>query len=169
MQIKNRHFIQKSQIRDLKEEVLKQYDETFLNQVFPRKAHIELIQTEEGDELFAINNKLKLWKTKRDGYIPVLTFLLNNEVKIKSITVDMPAIKYITNGADVMRPGVKKIEEGIEKGDIVQVVDETHNRAIAVGKALFSTEDMQIMSSGKVVKNIHTIQDSVWKFEKDFK
>ncbi|MFW9781282.1 MAG: PUA domain-containing protein [Candidatus Heimdallarchaeota archaeon] len=48
------------------------------------------------------------------------------------------------------------------------MVDETHNRAIAVGKALFNAEDMKSMNSGKVVKNLHTIQDAVWEFEKEF-
>ena len=62
MHIKHRHYIQKSEIKALKENVLKQYDETFLNQVFPKKSSIEVIQTEKGDTLFVINKELKLWK-----------------------------------------------------------------------------------------------------------
>lgn len=84
MNIKQRHFIQKSQIKELKEDILKQYDEKFLSQIFPKKAKIELIQTDAGDTLFAINDVLKLWKSK-EGYIPVLTLLLNNQVNLKKV------------------------------------------------------------------------------------
>lgn len=169
MHIKHRHFIQKSEIKALKEDVLKQYDETFLNQVFPKKSSIEVIQTEKGDTLFVINKELKLWKTEKDGYIPVLTFLLNNKVKIKTIVVDMGAIRYIANGADVMRPGITQIDPSIRKNDIVQIIDETHDRAIAVGKTMYNAKEIETRDSGKVVKNLHTIQDAIWEFEKEFR
>ena len=82
MNIKHRHFIQKSQIRELQDDVLLQYDETIVSQIFPKKARIELIETDEGDTLYAVNNVLKLWKSK-EGYIPVLTLLLNKQVNLK--------------------------------------------------------------------------------------
>lgn len=168
MNIKQRHFINKTQIRELKEEILPQYDENFLNQIFPKKCKIELILTEDGDTLYAVNNILKLWKSK-DGYIPVLTLLLNKQVDLKTVVVDMGAIRFVTNGADVMRPGITKIEPNIKKNDIIQIVDETHNRALALGKAMFDANAMESKTSGKVIKNLHTIKDNVWKFEKQFK
>ena len=169
MHIKHRHYIQKSEIKTLKEDFLKQYDEEFLNQVFPKKAKIEVIQTEQGNTLYAINKELKIWKTDEDGFLPVLTFLLNNKVKIKSIVVDMGAIRYVANGADVMRPGITRIDPSIKKDEIIQIIDETHDRPIAVGKAMFNAKKMEDMKEGKAVKNLHTIQDSIWKFEKEFK
>jgi PUA domain protein len=168
MNIKQRHFIQKSQIRELKEDILKQYDARFLDQIFPKKARIEQIQTDAGDILFAINDVLKLWKSK-EGYIPVLTLLLNKQVNLKKVVVDKGAIKYVANGADIMRPGITKIDPSIKKGDILGIVDETHDRALAVGKSMYDADQMNKKDSGKVVKNLHTIQDSVWEFEKQFK
>ena len=168
MHIKQRHFIQKSQIKELKEDILKQYDENFLYQIFPKKARIELIQTEAGDTLYAVNGILALWKSS-EGYIPVLTLLLNNKVDLKKIVVDMGAIRYVTNGADIMRPGITEIDPTIKKDEIIKIVDETHDRALAVGKALLNAHEMESKTSGKVVKNLHTIQDSVWDFEKSFK
>ena len=53
MNIKQRHFINKTQIRELKEEILPQYNENFLTQIFPKKCKIELILTEDGDTLYA--------------------------------------------------------------------------------------------------------------------
>jgi PUA-domain protein len=167
MNIKQRHFIQKSQIKDLKDDILSQYDEKILAQIIPDKAKIEFIQTEAGDVLYAINDDLKLWKSE-EGIIPVLTLLLENKVKLKKIVVDMGAIRFVANGADIMRPGITKIDPSIKKGDIIDIVDETHDRSLAVGKALYDAKEMGAKKSGKVVKNLHTIQDDVWKFEKSF-
>ena len=168
MKIKSRHFIRKSELKPLKEEILKQYDDSFIEQVFPKKSNVEVIQTESGDTLYAVNNELKLWKSKY-GYIPVLTLLLNNRINLKTIVVDFGAIRYVANGADVMRPGITKIDPTIEKGDIVKIEEETHHRALAVGKALYNATEMEATTSGKVIKNLHTIQDPIWEFEKKFK
>ena len=62
MKIKQRHFIRKSELNVLKDEILTQYDQEFIDQIFPKKSNVELILTESGDILFAVNNELKLWK-----------------------------------------------------------------------------------------------------------
>ncbi|MFW9827670.1 MAG: DUF1947 domain-containing protein [Candidatus Thorarchaeota archaeon] len=167
MKIKQRHFIRKSEIKPLKDEILRQYNQKFVDQIFPKKSNVEVIETEAGDTLYAINNVLKLWKSA-EGYIPVLTLLLNNQVELKTIVVDFGAVRYVTNGADIMRPGITKIDPSIKKGDIVAIKEETKSRALAIGKAMFDAPEMQKKSSGKVIKNIHTIQDTVWEFEKQF-
>ena len=170
MNIRQRHFIKSSEIKDLKNEILKQYNKSFLESVFPAKSKVELILTEQGDILYAVNNELKLWKSEEHGFIPVLKQLVENKLRLKKVVVDMGAIKYVTvNGADIMRPGITKIDPSIKKGDIIEIVDETHDRSLAVGKAMFDADEMERKSSGKVVKNLHTIQDSVWEFEKQFK
>ena len=88
---------------------------------------------------------------------------------MKKIVVDKGAIRFITNAADVMRPGITKIDASIKKDDIVVIVDENHDRALAIGKAMLNATQMQETKAGKVVKNLHTIQDDVWKFAKEFK
>lgn len=168
MNIKQRHFIKTSEIKILKEEILKQYNPKFLKQLFPEKSKVELILTEEGDTLYAINDVLKLWKSK-EVYIPVLTLLLNKKIELKKVVVDKGAIKFVANGADIMRPGITKIDPSIKKGDIIEIVDETHDRSLAVGKAMYDADEMERKDSGKVIKNLHTIQDSVWEFEKEFR
>ena len=168
MNIKTRHFIKSTEIKVLKTDILNQFDEQFIDQIFPKKCRIEVIHTEAGDILYAVNNELKLWKSK-DGYIPVLTLLLSKHVKLKTVIVDMGAIRFVTNGADIMRPGITQIDPEIKKGEIIQIVDETHNRSLAVGRAMFDAAEMEQKSAGKVVKNIHTIKDSVWEFSKEFK
>ena len=167
MHVKSRHFIKSSEIKDLKADISEHYDSSFVSQIFPKKCSIEVIHTEDGDILYAANNKLVLWKSK-DGFIPVLTLLLDKTIELKKIVVDMGAIRYVSNGADIMRPGITKIDPAIKKGDIIEIVDETHDRALAVGKALYDAEEMEKLEKGKAVLNLHNIQDGVWQFEKSF-
>ena len=77
----------------------------------------------------------------------------------------MGAIRFVVNGADIMRPGIVEIEAGIKKDDFVAVVDKNNQKPLAVGIALFSSEEMKAMSSGKVIKNIHYVGDELWKME----
>ncbi len=37
-----------------------------------------------------------------------------------------------TNGADIMRPGITKIDPDIKKGDVIRIIEETKHRALAV-------------------------------------
>ncbi len=169
MNIRQRHFIKGTEIKELKDDISKYYDATFVDQIFPKKASVEIIINEDGDTLIAVNNKLTLWKSK-DGYLPVLTLLLDPSIKVplKSILVDSGAIKYVANGADVMRPGIRKIDPTIKKDDIVRVADETHDRTLAVGKAMYNAQEMQKLTEGKTVKNLHTIVDKTFAFAKSF-
>lgn len=81
---------------------------------------------------------------------------------LKKITVDMGAVKFVVGGADVMRPGITKIDEGIEKGDFVLIIDEMHGKQLAVGISLLNSEDMKKEEKGKVVKTIHYVGDAIW-------
>jgi len=56
MNIRQRHFIKSSEIKTLKNEILQHYDQNFVDSLFPQKARIEVIITEHGDTLYAINN-----------------------------------------------------------------------------------------------------------------
>ena len=73
----------------------------------------------------------------------------------------MPAVKFIANGADVMRPGIKEFDN-FKKNQIIIIVDETHQKPLAIGEALVSSEEMKSLDSGKVIKNLHHVGDKIW-------
>ncbi|MDY6779218.1 MAG: PUA domain-containing protein, partial [Halobacteria archaeon] len=79
-------------------------------------------------------------------------------------TVDEGAVEFVTNGADVMRPGVVDADECIEEGDLVVVVEENHGKSLAVGRALTSGEEMT-GDEGRVVESLHHVGDELWEFE----
>lgn len=99
-----------------------------------------------------------------ETYLPFLseTALLE---KFPKAIVDAGAIKFVCNGANVMRPGIKKFTE-FQKDDIICVVEEVHNKFLAVGKALVSSSEMANITKGEVVKNLHYISDKYWEAAK---
>ena len=112
-----------------------------------------------GDGLSAI----KLGET----YIPFLseTGLLE---RFPKIVVDMGAVKFVCDGATVMRPGVKNYSE-FEKDQLVCVVEESRNKFLAIGRSLVSSNDMTSMTKGEVVKNLHYVSDRFWEAAKEIK
>src|SRR3989344_4179592 len=83
----------------------------------------------------------------------------------KGHTVPSPGIRFVVNGADVMRPGIVEIEAGIAKDEFVTVIDKNNHKPLAVGIELYSSAEMQAMTSGKVIKNIHYVGDELWRME----
>jgi len=101
-------------------------------------------------------------------WLPILRVIISGEISVpyKKVTVDMGAIKFVANGADIMRPGITQIEDGISSGDPVLIVDETHGKILALGVAMLSSEEMRAASSGKVIKNAHAAGDVLWELTK---
>jgi PUA-domain protein len=94
--------------------------------------------------------------------VPTLKLLLK-EIILPKITIDMGAIKFVIKGADIMRPGITQIDDTVEKGKPIVIVDETHGKPIAVGIALLGAKEMRESKSGKVIQNIHYVGDEIWQ------
>ena len=83
--------------------------------------------------------------------------------RLPSVVVDMGAVPHICNGANVMAPGVVEVRGDFEESDLIVVRDERHGKALAVGKALKSSEGIRVADKGKVVENLHYVGDKLWK------
>ena len=83
-----------------------------------------------------------------------------------SATVDEGAIKFVLNGADVMRPGGRSFDEWGEVGRVVVVREEKKGRGIAMGRALVSSTEMSDLQKGPCLKNIHYLGDRFWNLYK---
>jgi PUA-domain protein len=97
---------------------------------------------------------------------PTLHALLKGMITIPRVSVDMGAVRFVVNGADIMRPGVTGVDDGIKEGSVVAIVDERHGKPLAVGIALLSTAELRAADSGKVVRSVHHVNDQLWDFTK---
>ncbi len=100
-----------------------------------------------------------------DNLFPALLEEYNSEALrlLPSLIVDMGAVPYISRGADVMRPGVRRVEGMLRKGELLVVRDESHRKALAIAKSLVDQPEFMSMEKGKVAANLHYIGDKTWK------
>ena len=126
---------------------------------------IESYKDVEGELIF-IEGEPMLYKFNKN-WIYTINCLYKglNLNTYKSITIDKGAIRFISNGADVMRPGITHIEENIEKNEIIIIKEETHNKILAIGSSLYNTNELKETKTGKVIKNILYVGDNIWKLK----
>ena len=129
---------------------------------FPKIKNLKVHQI-TSDAQINVGNGVKVLKIN-DEYVPFLSEEQTLE-KFPYVMVDMGAVKFMCKGANVMRPGIKKFSE-FEKDSIVCVIEESHHKFLAVGKTLVSSEEMENMEKGEVIKNIHYISDKFWEIGK---
>ena len=89
--------------------------------------------------------------------------LLKHRPQKKFVTVDMGAVPYVTNGADIMAPGIVDADADIQTGDMVWIRDVKNLVPLAVGVSLTSGEDLKKGGKGKVIMTIHNVGDKLWK------
>jgi PUA domain protein len=129
----------------------------------PRSTQVTFIQPKE-DIKFAIIGEL-IFIEIESIYVP---FLGSRQAVsfLSSVTVDTGAVKFILNGANVMRPGILNYDDWGEEGKLLAVREVAKGRAIAVGKALLKSNEMLSAQKGQCIKNIHYLGDKYWNIYK---
>ena len=125
----------------------------------PKIKNLKVYQISDEAQII-VGKEIKILKIG-DDYLP---FLSETETlkKFPNVMVDMGAIKFMCKGANVMRPGIKKFTE-FEKDKIVCIIEESHQKFLAVGKAMVSSTELEKMEKGEVVKNLHYVSDKFWE------
>ena len=122
-----------------------------------------VIVEDEKYKLILVNKKPEFFYYE-EKIVPTLKLLQQKDV-LKKITVDMGAVKFVVNGADIMRPGIVEIDEDINQNDFIVIIDVNNKKPLAVGIALLNSKEMHSATGGKVIKNIHYVGDELWRWE----
>lgn len=157
MKVKKRYHLQKKKLKEIKNE-LKEY-----SSIIPDKANVEMLETDLNS--FILINGHPYIILINEKPFPTLRADIDNNIHGKQVVVDMGAVKFMANGADVMSPGIVATDENIAKDDIVIIVDENHEKPLAIGISLITGEEMVKNDKGKAVKTVHFIGDSIWNFK----
>jgi len=148
-----RRVLRRKDANSLKEEALRFF-------VTGKYRTISQAELEDGSMIYLFDGEMLL--TRRDGIL--LPTLKNpNLERFSSVIVDMGAIPYVCNGADVMAPGIVEIRGEFEKDTLLIIRDVQHGKALGVGMALDSSEGMKEMKKGKAVVNLHHVGDKLWE------
>lgn len=131
------------------------------------KINVETVETDFG-QLLLINGKPILFKKKEAAPSTFLPTLISSDLleALPKIVVDMGAVRFVCNGADIMAPGIVRYEGEFGVNDIVVVVDEKHSKPLAIGETLYSSNEAKKVKQGAVTKNLHYVGDKVWNFMK---
>ncbi|MBS3815062.1 MAG: DUF1947 domain-containing protein [Hadesarchaea archaeon] len=159
MMAKHQHHLRDSKVRELSKKLGEKFRGN-IREVLGENP--EIAELEEGIRVILADGNPVFFKSE-EKYIPTLSTA--NSLSLKRITVDMGAVSHISDGADVMGPGVVEFNDDIKKGEIIGVDDEKNHKIIAIGKSLESGNDLK-KDEGKVVKNIHYVGDKFWDLHK---
>ena len=158
MEIRSRHHLrddEADEVRDALDDALG---------VAPHEdANIEEAEVDDGPDLYLVDGEPLIVRIGGEYFVTVQGALAL-EPDDALVTVDAGAVEFVTNGADVMRPGVVEADPQIEEGDFVVVVEENHGKPLAVGRALTEGDDMD-GDEGRVVESVYHVGDELWEFE----
>src|SRR5207245_11585827 len=123
------------------------------------KGRVEVEKIGDSEVVFVEGTPLAV---RRAGLL--IPSLVNNESlnTLPRIVVDMGAVPHVVGGADVMAPGIRKVEGEFAERQFLVVVDEKHGKYLAVGRALMGSGPMAATKKGKVVENVHFVGDLIW-------
>jgi PUA domain protein len=85
------------------------------------------------------------------------------DLVISTISVDKGATPHLLNGADLFVGGITKFDPF--KPDNVVIVLNPSDFPICIGIALISSDELETIKKGKIVKNYHWIGDKIWDFK----
>ncbi len=156
MKIKSRHQLRKDEVKAVVE-VLR--DSFGVDSVFFDGKKMEMAKTDEF-EFILIDGEPMLFHKDGKLFLTVRG-ALNLKPQKKIVVIDPGAVKFVSKGADVMCPGIVEVDPGIKPGDFVVIVEQTHRKALAIGEALMSGDEMK-KEKGKAVKSIHYVGDKIW-------
>ena len=162
MPTKRRYSLKTKEAKRLLEEASKTL-KMDLEGLFGAKANVEVVESDVG-EIFLIGAKPVLFKSG-DQILPTLLFSEFTS-KAPKIVVDMGAVPYVCKGADVMAPGIVRVEGEFGKGDLVLVSDMKFGKALALGESLMDSETAKATKKGPVVKTLHFVSDKIWDYIK---
>lgn len=139
----------------------KELEDTMGVPVFSEEDGVDMAESSDYNLIFVKSDILGL---VYDGK-PFLTIrgILKYRPEKRAVTVDMGAVPYVTNGADVMGPGITDADPSIQEGDMVWIRDARNGAPLAVGVALHTGEALASKESGKAIKTIHFVGDKLWK------
>ncbi|MBN2066200.1 MAG: DUF1947 domain-containing protein [Candidatus Thermoplasmatota archaeon] len=155
--IKNRHRLKRKEIQQLQERISR----FFTLDAFPNHVTVERGQI-EGTTFFFVDGSPLLF-LHDDQLFFTLQGIAHYHPHEKRVVVDMGAVKFVTNGADVMAPGIVDADEAIVPGDHVWICDERHHKTLAIGVAILDGVQMKQQQKGKAIALVHYVGDQWWK------
>jgi PUA domain protein len=157
MRAKSRHHLRSDEVRAIEERLAERLGVDLAGETYER---VDLEGTEF--DLVLVDGDPEICYVDGDPF-PTVRGANRLDPERRIVTVDTGAVSFVSDGADVMRPGIVAADEAITEGDLVLVAEETHSKVLAVGRALIDGSEMA-GDSGRVVGSVHHVGDDLYEF-----
>jgi len=127
--------------------------------LFSFKSKVEIVEI-SSVKLYIVEGKPLFFKISQ-LVMPTLLFDKFYST-LPRIVVDMGAVPFVCKGANIMVPGIVRVEAEFEKDKLVVIVDEKHGKALAIGESLYASNEIRNMKQGIVITNLHFVSDKIW-------
>jgi len=157
MEVKSRHHLRSDEVREIEQRLADRLG------VELNADSYELVELEDSEfDLVLVDGEPAVLYFEEE---PFLTVRGANEYEPQTrvVTVDAGAVSFVSDGADVMRPGIVEADDDIAAGDLVAIAEESHGKVLAVGRAQTDGDDM-VGNEGKVVSSVHHVGDELYEF-----
>lgn len=153
------HSLSKREIHEIADQLNKTWPTNSISTVKDMKAYVM-----DANKRLLVGNNIIAIQLAPDLIIPHLAQqeLLKH---FASVQVDMNAVKFVCNGANIMRPGITDFAT-FKESEIVLVKDQTHKKELAVCISLVDDVNARKMERGVVLNNMHHIGDIYWEIKK---
>jgi PUA-domain protein len=135
-----------------------------LELMFGSKPQVEVIETK--GRIYVVDGRPLIAEINEEMF-PTLLFeeFLS---RLPKVVVDMGAVPYICNRADIMGPGIVEIQGEFGPKSLVTVVDIKNRKPIAVAESLYDSEKAAMSKKGKLFRNLHCVGDEIWAAVREY-
>lgn len=156
--------------KNIKTKLIEQYPNfaNYADAVMPKKEQIRVAKCPDHIELLVTQNGNHLFFRQREGpYYPTLRLIHMYPDIAPSVQVDRGAIKFVLSGANIMCPGLTspggKIGDDINTEQVVTIMAEDKQHALAVGLTKLTGPDIKKINKGIAIELVHYLNDGLWR------
>ena len=157
MQVKSRHHLRSDDVAALEDAMANKLGVDLAGDAYER------VTFEGGErEVVLVDGEPRIAYFDDD---PFLTVRGANayDPQTRLVVVDAGAVSFVSDGADVMRPGITEVRGEVAEGDLVVIAEASHEKVLAVGRSRVTDEEM-LGDEGKVIDSIHHVGDELYQF-----
>ena len=157
MDITSRHHLRSDAVREAREHLEAHLGVTLEGEAFER------VEFEDSDwEVVLVDGEPMIAYFDDEPFLTVRGANATDPDR-RLVVVDAGAVSFVSDGADVMRPGIVDADEGITAGDLVLIAEEAHGKVLAVGRSRVDGTEL-LGEEGKVIDSLHHVGDELYGF-----
>ncbi|MEM3852057.1 MAG: PUA domain-containing protein [Methanomassiliicoccales archaeon] len=159
LRIRRRHRLREKEVEALAANL----DNLMGTRTFSTRDKIEVAEVYGLEQsIFLLDNDIVAIEFKGGPFLYIAGILRYGATR-RFVTVDMGAVPFVTNGADIMGPGIVDGDHAVREGETVWIRDVKYGKPLAIGSAIVNGDMFGTKKAGKFVLSHFHIGDRLWK------